>query len=110
VRRRLRRTGRGDGGRGPRGERRRRDDGGWIDYAVATGTGHARNLAVVASCEAAIAVGGRWGTAAEIAYARLLGRPVVVLGSGPPVEGEGIERAETPAHAVELALGLAEAR
>jgi uncharacterized protein (TIGR00725 family) len=82
----------------------------WIDYAVATGTGHARNLAVVASCEAAIAVGGRWGTAAEIAYARLLGRPVVVLGPGPGVEGEGIAHAETPAEAVELALGLVEAR
>jgi uncharacterized protein (TIGR00725 family) len=86
-----------------------RDANRWIDYAVATGTGHARNLAVVASCEAAIAVGGRWGTAAEISYARLLGRPVVVLGSGPPVDGEGIEHAETPAQAVELALGLAEA-
>jgi uncharacterized protein (TIGR00725 family) len=83
-----------------------RDANRWIDYAVATGTGHARNLAVVASCEAAIAVGGRWGTAAEISYARLLGRPVVVLGAGPPVDGEGIERAETPAQAVELALGL----
>ena len=82
----------------------------WIDYAVATGTGHARNLAVVASCEAAIAVGGRWGTAAEIAYARLLGRPVVVLGAGPGVEGDGIRSAETPAEAVELALGLVGAR
>lgn len=82
----------------------------WIDYAVATGTGHARNLAVVASCEAAIAVGGRWGTAAEIAYARLLGRPVVVLGPGPGVEGEGIAHADTPAGAVELALGLVGAR
>jgi uncharacterized protein (TIGR00725 family) len=82
----------------------------WIDYAVATGTGHARNLAVVASCEAAVAVGGRWGTAAEIAYARLLGRPVVVLGSGPGIEGDGIARAETPEEAVELALGLVEAR
>jgi uncharacterized protein (TIGR00725 family) len=81
----------------------------WIDYAVATGTGHARNLAVVASCEAAIAVGGRWGTAAEIAYARLLGRPVVVLGPGPGVEGDGVELAEGPAEAVELVLGLVEA-
>jgi uncharacterized protein (TIGR00725 family) len=79
----------------------------WIDYAVATGTGHARNLAVVASCEAAVAVGGRWGTLAEIAYARLLGRPVVVLGSGQQVEGDGIERASTPHEAVELALRLA---
>ena len=78
----------------------------WIDYAVATGTGHARNLAVVASCEAAIAVGGRWGTAAEISYARVLGRPVVVIGPGPGVDGDGIAHAETPAEAVELALGL----
>ena len=82
----------------------------WIDYVVATGTGHARNLAVVASCEAAIALGGRWGTAAEIAYARLLGRPVVVLGPGPGVDGDGIARAASPAEAVELALGLVEAR
>jgi uncharacterized protein (TIGR00725 family) len=87
-----------------------RDANAWIDYAVATGTGHARNLAVVASCEAAIAIGGRWGTAAEIAYARLLGRPVVILGAGPPIEDESIARVETPKEAVELALRLAEAR
>jgi uncharacterized protein (TIGR00725 family) len=78
----------------------------WIDYAVATGTGHARNLAVVA-CEAAVAVGGSWGTLAEIAYARLLGRPVVVLEPGRGVEGDGIERADTPAEAVERVLELA---
>jgi len=83
-----------------------RDANRWIDYAVATGTGHARNLAVVASCEAAVAVGGKWGTLTEVAYARLLGRPVVVLGPGPGAEGDGIEHAETPAEAVELALGL----
>ena len=78
----------------------------WIDYAVATGTGHARNLAVVASCAGAVAVGGRWGTASEIAYARVLGRPVVMLGTGPGLEGDGVERAETPAEAVRLVLGL----
>jgi uncharacterized protein (TIGR00725 family) len=86
-----------------------RDANPWIDYAVATGTGHARNLAVVASCEAAIAVGGRWGTLAEIAYARLLGRPVVVLEGGPEVDDEGVERAETPVEAVDAALRAAEA-
>ena len=47
----------------------------WIDVAVATGSGHARNLAVVASADAAIAVGGSWGTLAEIAYARCSGAP-----------------------------------
>jgi uncharacterized protein (TIGR00725 family) len=79
----------------------------WIDYAVATGTGHARNLAVVASCEATIAVGGSWGTLAEIGFARVLGRPVVVLEPGWEVAGDGVERAGTPAEAVELALRLA---
>lgn len=76
----------------------------WVDYAVATGIGHARNLAVVASGEAVIAIGGSWGTLAEIAFARTLGRPVVVLEPGWKLEGDGIERAESPAQAVDLAL------
>jgi predicted Rossmann-fold nucleotide-binding protein len=72
-----------------------------------TGIGHARNLAVVASGDAVIAVGGRWGTLAEIGFARVLGRPVVVLDPGWDVTGEGVEHASTPAAAVELALRLA---
>ena len=77
----------------------------WIDHVVVTGIGHARNLAVVASGEAVIAVGGRWGTLAEIALARTLGRPVVILEPG--WEVEGVERAATPEEAVERALALA---
>src|SRR6478672_2072462 len=46
----------------------------WLDVEVVTGTGHARNLAVAASGDAVIAVGGAWGTLAEISYAELLGR------------------------------------
>lgn len=76
----------------------------WVDYAVATGIGHARNLAVVASGQAVIAVGGSWGTLAEIAFARTLGRPVVVLEPGWQLAGDGIERAETAEQAVDLAL------
>ena len=76
----------------------------WADHVVATGIGHARNLAVAASGDAVIAVGGSWGTLAEIAFARRLGRPVVALEGAPMVEG--IERAATPAEAVELALEL----
>jgi uncharacterized protein (TIGR00725 family) len=79
----------------------------WIDHVVVSGVGHARNLAVVASGEAVIAVGGRWGTLAEIGFARVLGRPVVIVEPGWEVEGEGVERAATPAEAVELALRLA---
>jgi uncharacterized protein (TIGR00725 family) len=79
----------------------------WTDHVVVTGVGHARNLAVVASGDAVIAVGGAWGTLSEIAFARVLGRPVVVLEPGWAIEGKGVERAETPEAAVELALRLA---
>jgi uncharacterized protein (TIGR00725 family) len=80
----------------------------WIDHAVATGIGHARNLAVAASGDAVIAIGGSWGTLTEIGFARRLGRPVVVLDPGVRVEGEGIGRASTPEEAVELALARLE--
>jgi uncharacterized protein (TIGR00725 family) len=76
----------------------------WIDISVATGIGHARNLALAASGDALIAVGGSWGTLSEIAFARRLGRPVVLLEGGVAVEGEGLLRATTPEEAVELAL------
>ena len=78
----------------------------WIDHVVVTGIGHARNLAVVASGDAVIVVGGRYGTLAEIGLALTLGRPVVVLEPG--WEVEGTQRAGTPSEAVEFAL--AEAR
>jgi uncharacterized protein (TIGR00725 family) len=79
----------------------------WVDHVVVSGVGHARNLAVVASADAVIAVGGAWGTLSELAFARVLGRPVVVLEPGWAVEGEGVERVASPAEAVELALRLA---
>jgi uncharacterized protein (TIGR00725 family) len=74
----------------------------WVDHVVVTGIGHARNLAVVASADAVIAVGGRYGTLAEIAFALLLGRPVVVLEPGWTIEG--VRQASTPEQAVEAAL------
>ena len=52
----------------------RADANPWADHVVATGIGHARNLAVAASGDAVIAVGGSWGTLAEIAFAMRLGR------------------------------------
>jgi uncharacterized protein (TIGR00725 family) len=78
---------------------------------IATGIGHARNLAVVASGEAVIAVGGEWGTLSEVGFARRLGRTVVALRSWRPVgEGEmanapGIVAAESAEEAVAAALG-----
>jgi uncharacterized protein (TIGR00725 family) len=51
----------------------------YADVTVVTGIGHARNLAVAASGDVLVAVGGGWGTLSEIALAGVLGRPVVVL-------------------------------
>jgi uncharacterized protein (TIGR00725 family) len=83
----------------------RADANPWLDHVVVTGVGHARNLAVVASGDAVIAVGGRYGTLAEIGFALTLGRAVVVLEPG--WEVEGTRRAQTPAEAVEFALEAA---
>jgi uncharacterized protein (TIGR00725 family) len=80
------------------------------EVVVCTGVGEARDLAVVASADAVIAVGGGWGTLAEIGLARKVGRPVVLLASWrietPEVQGSppGCFRAETPEQAVALAL------
>jgi uncharacterized protein (TIGR00725 family) len=74
----------------------------WIDHVVVPGIGHARNLAVAASGDAVIAVGGSWGTLAEIGFAARLGRPIVILEPGWQVEG--VARASEPREAVELAL------
>jgi uncharacterized protein (TIGR00725 family) len=78
----------------------------WVDHAVATGLGHMRNFSVAASGDAVIAVGGSWGTLSEIAYAKLLGRPVVILEPG--WELEGVERATTPEEAVDFVLARVE--
>jgi uncharacterized protein (TIGR00725 family) len=80
----------------------RADASPWNDHVVVTGVGHARNLAVVASGDAVIAVGGRYGTLAEIGFALTLGRRVVVLEPGWDVDG--VMRAATPEEAVALAL------
>jgi uncharacterized protein (TIGR00725 family) len=74
----------------------------WVDHVVVTGIGHARNLAVAASGDAVIAIGGSWGTLAEIGFAMRLGRPVVVL--DPAQHVPGVPRAATPAEAVALVL------
>lgn len=74
----------------------------WADHVVVTGIGHARNLAVAASGDAVIAVGGSYGTIAEMALALRLGRRVIALEGAPLVEG--VARAASAAEAVELAL------
>lgn len=85
----------------------------YVTHPVATGIGHARNLAVVASADAVVAVGGEWGTLSEIAFARRLGRPVVALeswsvrGRESMADAPGIDSAGDPETAVAAALASA---
>jgi uncharacterized protein (TIGR00725 family) len=83
----------------------------YVTFPVATGIGEARNLAVVASGEAVIAVGGEWGTLSEIAHARKLGRPVVAIQSWTLRNRSGtdlgIVEAGSPEEAVDAALAAA---
>jgi len=51
----------------------------WVDFAIATGLGEARNLMIVRSAQALIAVGGEYGTLSEIAFALKLGVPIIGL-------------------------------
>ncbi len=51
----------------------------YVDIPVCTGMGEARNVIVVATGEAVIAVGGEWGTLSEIALALKLGKQVIAL-------------------------------
>jgi uncharacterized protein (TIGR00725 family) len=80
-------------------------------HVVATGIGQARNLAVVASGAATIAVGGEWGTLSEIAHARNIGRTVVTLcswelsGRDEMEDAPGVVSALTAEEAVATALG-----
>jgi predicted Rossmann-fold nucleotide-binding protein len=53
-----------------------------------------------------IVVGGAWGTLSEIAYAKILGRPVVILEPG--LQVDGVERAASPEEAVDFVLARLE--
>ena len=49
----------------------------FVDIPIVTGFGEARNIIIVRSADALIAVGGRYGTLSEIAFALSFGKPVV---------------------------------
>ena len=49
----------------------------YIDIPVVTGLDHARNILVVRSSQAVIAVCGEYGTLSEIAIALKIGKPVI---------------------------------
>ena len=81
-----------------------------IEIPLPTGLGTARNVIVVASAEAVIAIAGGPGTLSEIALALVLGRRVVGLGtwelSAPDGSHPSIVQARDAKEAVRLALQI----
>lgn len=80
----------------------------YVTYAIPTGLGHARNILVARSAQAVIAIGGRYGTLSEIAFAKVEGTPVIGLLTWELRRGEfgenAILRTADPKEAVRMAL------
>ena len=57
----------------------RADANRWVTIPIVTGMDQARNVVLVRSCDAVIAIGGMYGTLSEIALALKLGVPVIGL-------------------------------
>ena len=84
----------------------------WVDVALATGLGEARNTVLVHAADVLVAVGGEYGTLSEIAFALKVGTPVVGVGTWALTRGDGradggVHRAGTAGDAVALAVQLA---
>lgn len=85
----------------------RRDANEWVDIALPTGLGEARNALVVRAADAVIAVGGEYGTLSELAFALKTGVPVVGLATWQLARGGSPVRAFVEASSAEEAVRLA---
>ena len=86
----------------------------WVDIPIVTGIGEARNVAVVKSAQAVIAIGGRYGTLSEIAHALKSNIPVIGLNtwslSRNGQEDNSIIQVNNAAEAVDEAISFAKRR
>jgi hypothetical protein len=82
----------------------------YVQIPIVTGMGYARNVSVVKSAQAVIAVGGNYGTLSEIAHALQSGIPVIGLNtwslSRNGQQDNSIILAQNPTEAVNKALNL----
>jgi hypothetical protein len=80
----------------------------YVDIPIVTGIGEARNVIVVNSAQAVIAIGGKYGTLSEIAYALRNDVPVIGLNTWSLAKKgrsvRSIIAAQNPKEAVEKAL------
>jgi len=83
----------------------------YVQIPIVTGIGYARNVAVVKSAQAVIAIGGSYGTLSEISHALQSGIPVIGLNtwslSRNGQQDNSVILAQNPTEAVNKALNLA---
>jgi uncharacterized protein (TIGR00725 family) len=80
----------------------------YVEVAIATGIGEARNAIIVRTADAVIAIAGEYGTLSEIALALKMGKPVIGLQTWELVKQgrrwDTIHRAKSAEEAVRMAL------
>lgn len=69
----------------------------YVQIPIVTGLGYARNVIVVKSCRAVIAIGGSYGTLSEIGHALQNGIPVIGLNTWSLSRNNRTDRAIIPA-------------
>ena len=83
----------------------------FVEFPIFTGLGYTRNVVVVLSGEAVIAIDGSYGTLNEIAYALIHNKPIVGMDTWDFAyadhDNERIFRAKTPVEAVAKAIEMA---
>ena len=83
----------------------------YVQIPIVTGIGYARNVIIIKSAQAVIAIGGSHGTLSEIAHARQNNIPVIGLDTWTfSIHGQpdnSIIPAQNPAEAVNKAMSLA---
>jgi len=83
----------------------------FVSLPIATGMGEARNVILINSADAVIAIGGGWGTLSEIAFAQRAGLAVFGLDTWDTVNGTPlVEMVQTADEAVARAIAAARAR
>ena len=86
----------------------------WVDIPVVTGIGEARNVMVVKSAQAIIAIGGGYGTLSEIAFALKSSIPVIGLNTWSLSRNgrteDSIIRVQSATEAVDKAISLVKRR
>ncbi len=83
----------------------------FVDVVIATGLGEARNAIVARAARAVVAIGGRYGTLSEIAFALKRGLPVVGINTWELATPDGgapsLSIVQDPVEAARRAMALA---